>query len=145
VRRTLCAGLSLVVALVGITACSASSSGSKPRPPQPPVDFRGHQHVDIDAQFNLFTPPDILISPGTTVTWHNRDAVAHNISKATDLTNFHGNFGVDAAHFCAGATYSFTFTVLGTNYFYACTIHTGMSGRVEVIKGSPAPTTTLAP
>jgi plastocyanin len=137
--------LALIVATFGFTACSASSSGSKPRATPPPVDFRGHTHVDVDAQFNLFTPPDIIISPGTTVTWHNKDSVAHNISKATDLIDFHGNFGANVQQFGPGASYSFKFTAPGVNYYYTCTIHTGMSGRVEVVTQAPAPTTSIAP
>jgi plastocyanin len=136
--------LALVVAAFGFSACSTNAS-NKARPQPPPIDFRGHTHVDVDAQYNLFTPPDIIISPGTTVTWHNKDEVAHNLSKTTDLVDFHGNFGVDAQHFGPGASYSFKFTVAGPNYFYACTIHTGMGGRVEVVATPPASTTTIAP
>ena len=135
--------LAVFVAVFGLAACSSTSSANKPRPPQPPVDFRGQKNVDIDAQYNLFTPADIIISPGTTVTWHNKDSVAHNVSKATDLVDFHGNFGADAQHFGPGDSYSFKFTTPGVNYFYACTIHTGMSGRVEVVTSAAASTTTL--
>jgi plastocyanin len=143
VRRVL-ALLAVLTAAFGFAACSTNAS-NKPRPAQAPIDFRGRKQVDVDAQYNLFTPADIIVSPGTTVTWHNRDSYAHNITKSTDLVDFHGNFGVDAQHFGPGATYSFTFTTPGVNYFYACTIHTGMSGRVEVVAEPGGPTTTVKP
>ncbi len=133
-----------VVAVFGFSACSTNAS-NKARPPQPPIDFRGQKTVDVDAESTLFTPPDIIISPGTTVTWHNKDPFPHNIMKATDAANFHGDFGVDAQNFGPGASYSYKFTTLGVDYFYVCTIHNGMTGRVEVDAGTSATTTTVKP
>ena len=111
-----------VVAAFGFSACGTNAS-STPRPPQAPVDFRGQKNVNVDAQDNLFTPADIIVSPGTTVTWHNLDSVTHDVEKATDLVDFHGNFGVEPQSFGPGATYSYKFTTPGVNYFYVCTIH----------------------
>ena len=142
-RRVL-ALLAVLTAAFGFAACSTNAS-NKPRPAQAPIDFRGRKQVDVDAQYNLFTPADIIISPGTTVTWHNKDSYAHDITKATDAVNFHGNFGASPANFGPGASYSYKFTTLGVDYFYVCTIHTGMTGRVEVDAGSSATTTTVKP
>jgi plastocyanin len=133
--------LAIVVALVLLGACG--SSGTKARPPQPVLDWRGRTHVDVNADDDLFTPPNIIISPGTTVTWHNVGKTAHNVQKSTDLLDFGAPFGVDAGSFGPGQSYSFTFKKIGTSYFYVCTIHTGMSGHIEVEAGTP--TTTTAP
>ncbi len=128
----------VVVCVLGVTACGSSSN--KTRPQQGPLDWRGRTHVDVDAESNLFTPPEIYISPGTKVTWHNRDTVSHDIRPGAGLIDFGGNFGVDLAGFGPGESYSFTFKKLGANYFYVCTIHTGMTGRIQVQAGTPATT-----
>jgi plastocyanin len=112
-----------------MAACGGSTGGSSRA--QAPVDWRGRTHVDVDATSDRFLPADIVISRGTTVTWHNRDAVVHNIQAASGAVNFGGTFGADAAAFGPGATYAFTFTKLG-DYPYTCTIHPGMTGSVRV-------------
>ena len=130
------AALLAMVALV-LTGCSKSSNNeNKARPPQPPVNLQGRAQVDVDAQFNLFTPPDILVSPGTTVTWHNKDSVAHNVKNA-NFFDKSTTFGVDVANFGPGATYSYKFTTPG-KYYYQCTIHSLMAGTVQVIGAAPA-------
>ena len=131
----------LVATLLAVALLPACGS-SKPKaaPPQPPVDARGKKHVDISADTDangayVFTPAEVIITPGTQLTWHNNDDVAHNVKKAVDSANFGGPFGVDAGDCGPGAVYSFTFSKVG-DYPYACTIHTGMNGRVRVEKAS---------
>jgi plastocyanin len=114
--------VAILVLVLGGTACGSSHKSSTQAVP---VDARGRAHVDIDAPDNVFTPAEIIISPGTTVTWHNRDTVAHNIKSAD------GVFGVDAGPFGSGASYSFTFRKAGT-FDYTCTFHAGMDGDVRV-------------
>jgi plastocyanin len=121
--KRLAAVIGMVVCVIGGAACASSSSKASTQ--QGPVDLRGRTHVDVDAPDNVFTPHEIIISPATTVTWHNRDTVAHNIKSAD------GAFGVDAGQFGAGASYSFAFRNAGT-FDYTCSIHTGMDGRVRV-------------
>jgi plastocyanin len=64
----------------------------------------------------------------------------HNIQKAADIVDFGRPFGVGISDFGPGKSYSFTFTKVGNAYSYVCTIHTGMSGHVQVETGTP-PTT----
>ena len=72
---------------------------------------------------NLFTPANIQVSPGTTVTWTwSSDAITHNVT-FTD--------GAKSGDQGANATYSRTFAATGT-FNYSCTIHPGMSGSVLV-------------
>ena len=133
-----------VVALMLLGACG--SSGKKARAPEPPLDWRGRTHVDVNAEDNQFTPANIIISPGTTVTWHNVGKNVHNVQKASDALDFGAPFGVDAANFGPGESYSFTFEKVGENYFYTCTIHTLMNGHIQVEAGATATTTmTTAP
>ncbi|HTL84690.1 MAG TPA: plastocyanin/azurin family copper-binding protein [Acidimicrobiia bacterium] len=128
----------VLVATMLAVALLPSCGSSKPKvaPPQPAVDYRGKKQVDLFAEDNLFSPAEVIVSPGTKVTWHNSDQVAHNIKKSFDALDFGGPFGADVGEFGPGATYSFTFKKLGTNYYYSCTIHTGMNGRVRVEKSS---------
>jgi plastocyanin len=116
-----------VLALFGATACG--SSKPKAVAPPPPTNMRGHTSVEIDAVGNQFTPVDVVVDVGTKVTWLNKDSVAHNVKKSADALDFGAAFGTDT--FNPGATYSFTFAKAGT-FFYTCTIHTLMSGKVTV-------------
>ena len=117
-------------ALVGATACG--SSKPKVTPPAPPTDARGQKTFTIEARGNAFMPLAVIVDVGTTVTWHNADAVAHDVKKAADALDFGATFGADASKFGPGQSYSFTFTKAGT-FAYTCTIHTFMSGTVRVV------------
>lgn len=70
-----------------------------------------------------FTPATIKVTPGTTITWTNNDAVEHTVS--SDLGLF------DSGPIAPGKTYSQTFTMTGT-FPYHCLIHTLMTGTVTV-------------
>jgi len=124
-------------AVLGLTACS--SSKARVAPVAPPTDGRGQANFLIVARGNQFSPVDVIVDAGTTVTWRNDDAVAHDVKKSADALDFGGTFGADASRFGPGASYSFRFTKTGT-FFYTCTIHTLMSGKVEVVAPT-APTT----
>ncbi len=116
--------------LVGAVGCGSSKPNVQPAPA--PVDLRGHKQVEIDAALNQFTPAAVIVDVGTNVTWRNNDSVAHNVEKSADALDFGAAFGADASRFGPGRTYSFTFTRAGT-FFFTCTIHTLMSGKVEVV------------
>jgi len=128
--RAFLAGVLVVGFLAGTAACS--SSKPKVTPPPPPIDLRGHKAIEIDADLNQFTPAAVIVDVGTKVTWRNTDSVAHDVKKAADALDFGAQFGVDASRFGPGQSYSFTFAKAG-NYFYTCTIHTLMSGKVAVV------------
>jgi plastocyanin len=120
--------LCLVVCLVAGAGCGGSTGGASR---QAVADLRRRTHVDVDAMSNRFVPSDIVINPGTTVTWHNRDPGTHNIRAASAAGDFGAFFGASTDAFGPGATYSFTFTKPG-DFPYTCTIHPGMTGNVRV-------------
>jgi amicyanin len=69
-----------------------------------------------------FSPAELSVKVGTTVTWTNHDDIPHTVvsagkfrSKALDTDN----------------TYSFTFTEAG-EYKYFCSLHPHMTGTVKV-------------
>ncbi|HUI47827.1 MAG TPA: plastocyanin/azurin family copper-binding protein [Acidimicrobiia bacterium] len=128
--RALGAIVLLAFAVAGVAACGSSKPKAVPIPP--PADLRGRKQVEIDAKDNQFTPAAVIVDAGTKVTWRNTDTVAHNVEKSADAVDFGAEFGADASVFGPGETYSFTFRTPGT-YFYTCTIHTLMTGKVQVV------------
>jgi plastocyanin len=120
----------VVLAVLGATGCGSSKPKAAPVPP--PTDARGKKTVTIEAAQNQFSPAAVIVDVGTKVTWKNTDTIAHNVEKSADALDFGAPFGADASKFGPGQSYSFTFTKAGT-FFYTCTIHTLMSGKVEVV------------
>lgn len=82
---------------------------------------------------SAFSPVNLTIMHGTTVTWMNGDAITHTVTSASSSTEHFnsGNVG-------AGTMFSHAFNVAGT-YSYYCQIHgadgnppTGMHGTITV-------------
>lgn len=79
---------------------------------------------DVGMQGSAFQPPVIEVPPGTAVTWTFDDGgVEHNVVGDGWQSDVQ-----------ASGTYQRTFTQPGS-YPYACTLHVGMEGRVEVVDG----------
>jgi plastocyanin len=72
-----------------------------------------------------FSPSNITVTKGTTVTWTNKDAVAHTVTE-TD-----GKNGPKSGDLNQNQTYSFTFNQVGT-FKYDCSLHPYMTGTVTV-------------
>jgi len=72
-----------------------------------------------------FTPANLTVKVGETVTWTNKDEEPHTV--VANDNSFHSP-GMDA-----NATYSFTFTTPGT-FDYICSIHPFMHGTVAVTR-----------
>jgi plastocyanin len=70
-----------------------------------------------------FAPATVTISPGTTITWTNRDEEPHTVV-ANDGSFHSPGMGT-------GATFSHTFSAAGT-FDYVCSIHPMMHGTVVV-------------
>jgi plastocyanin len=119
---------------VCLAACGGGGKGSSSNtlPTPTTVDLRGRKQVEVEAKDNFFTPAAIIVDQGTTVTWKNAGNVVHNVHKSADAVDFGAPFGVDTADFGPGQTYSFTFDKPGT-YAYTCTVHSLMSGTVQVV------------
>jgi plastocyanin len=130
----------VALALLALLAAACGSSSKAEAPvEQPPLDLRGKKTVEIEANANLFSPAAIRITEGTTVSWHNTDTVAHDVQESSDAEDFGAPFGVRVPEFGPGKSYSFTFDEPGT-YFYTCTIHTGMNGKIQVEAAGAATT-----
>lgn len=77
-----------------------------------------------DSKFN---PSSIIISPGTTITWTNKErgiyAPVHTVTS--------GSNGFDSGDLEKKETFSHTFSAAGTFPYY-CKHHSGMTGTVTV-------------
>ena len=70
-----------------------------------------------------FSPSPIIVSANTTVTWTNKDAVAHTVTSDNGL--------FDSGSLDTNASYSHQFTTVGT-FSYHCTVHPTMLAKVIV-------------
>src|SRR5262249_31556213 len=70
-----------------------------------------------------YTPDEVSVAAGTTVTWMNTDYVSHTTT--ADGTGWNSGTVVP------GGQFSFTFQTAGT-FPYHCAIHPGMVGTVVV-------------
>lgn len=84
------------------------------------------QTGSIDIKNMMFTPSQITVAKGGTVTWTNNDTTTHRV--VDDLTNVGGPSSGDIA---PGSTYSFNFTKTGS-FQYHCSIHPSMRGTIVV-------------
>jgi plastocyanin len=80
-----------------------------------------------------FSPANLTIAHGTTVTWMNGAAVDHTVTSAIGSADTY-----NSSFIAAGGTFSHTFANAGT-FAYYCTIHgtdgsppTGMHGTITV-------------
>ncbi|HVS39702.1 MAG TPA: cupredoxin family copper-binding protein [Gemmataceae bacterium] len=72
-----------------------------------------------------FTPRELSVAVGDTVTWVNHDDVPHTATSKDDPAAF------DSKALDTDDKYSFTFTKPGT-YRYYCKVHTHMTGSIIV-------------
>ncbi len=116
-------GAALLVAIIGVTnSCSkdgdpmngdGGNNGGDGTPGVNEVWIRGM----------AFGPSTITISAGTTITWTNKDAVAHTVTSDNGL--------FDSGSIPGNSTYSRQFSTPGT-YPYHCTPHPAMTATVVV-------------
>jgi plastocyanin len=71
-----------------------------------------------------FSPPTIMVKPGTRVTWVNHDEDAHTVTFTSSLK-------VASSPLQGNQSFSYTFQTPGT-YTYICSIHPYMHGTVIV-------------
>jgi plastocyanin len=121
-----------IASLITIGACGGGgdatgptngnpSSPSNPSTPSTPTAPTVTTAVGVGDDF--FTPNNIQVSPGATVTWTWASTAAlHNVTFAD---------GVASATLAGGSSYSRTFSTAGT-FSYVCTLHGGMTGSVVV-------------
>ena len=108
----------------GDTTSPTPPNNNNPGTPTPPVQTGPVSTNSVSVSDDQFSPANIQVSPGTTVTWTwASGSTTHNVT-FSDGTPGSGDKP-------AGSTFSRTFSTAGT-FNYSCTIHPGMSGSVLV-------------
>jgi plastocyanin len=117
----------VAIGLLVLPGCGSSESGFASIPD---VGERFPGEVQADARIDMreieFTPVRVRVAAGSTVTWVNRDSVAHTVVKGTDTYN-----EFTSGEVAPGATYTRTFDEPG-EVEYRCTIHASMEGALSV-------------
>jgi plastocyanin len=122
-RRTIGIGC-LALATLGLAACGSDSGSAGDATQVSRVKQGAGAGASASIKTFQFRPGTVNVSPGTTVTWTNRDDIEHTVTSDSE-----GSFGgsLDGA----GAKFAHRFEQPGT-YAYHCAIHTSMHGRVVV-------------
>lgn len=79
---------------------------------------------EVFIQNSDFSPSTITVAANTTITWTNKDGMAHTVTSDT------GN-ELNSGNIPANGTWSHTFAAAGT-YPYHCTLHPAMKATVKV-------------
>jgi plastocyanin len=111
----------------GNNAGNSTSPQTKSTPPQTSNNSSSTpQTTDkVTIRDMMFSPADITVKTGTTVTWTNQDSIAHTVVE-TD-----GQNGPKSDTLEPNESYSFTYETAGT-FKYHCSIHPNMTGAVTV-------------
>ena len=116
-------GIALLAILLIAFSCSKSSN-SDMNPATNTTGGSGGPGVnEVFIQGMAFVPATITVTAGTTITWTNKDAIAHTVTSDTNL--------FDSGSLSPGKSFTFTFATAGT-YPYHCTIHPTMTATVSV-------------
>lgn len=84
---------------------------------------------EVFIQGMEFNPGTITVAVNSTVTWTNKDGVAHTVTSDTGL--FDSGSISSAGGYGGGGIYRHAFTTAGT-FPYHCSFHASMTGTVIV-------------
>lgn len=101
----------------------STMQGMQSPPPQAKVDATDKKEVQIVIENFTFSPSDVTISPGTKITWINKDEALHTAT-STDKKFNSGGLDTDEK-------FSFVFNDKG-DYPYFCALHPQMKAAIKV-------------
>lgn len=113
------------ISLVALLAAGCGKSAPSIPATNPPAATNQNQSTTANVTINnfAFSPANLTVKQGTTVTWTNNDSVAHTIIGDSG--------GPSSGTLGNGSSYSFTYSQPGT-YPYHCGIHPNMTGTITV-------------
>ena len=114
--------LVVVVLILGVYFVVFNSSEQNNLPDSENPDSSSGNNIKI-INF-AYSPSEIIIKKGDSVTWKNYDSVEHTVT--SDIGDF-----LNSELFGQGESYTMTFTEAG-DYNYHCTPHPYMKGRIIV-------------
>ena len=106
-----------------VAGCGGSKSPSTPSDPAAggsSVTIRGAGYDGGGSA--VFTPGNLTVNRGTTVSWENTDSITHSVVSNSNL--FRTEIG-------PGGAFEFKFDNAGA-FGYSCVIHAGMGGTITV-------------
>lgn len=103
-----------LLAVVLLAAACGGDGGSDAYGEKDAIEISGTA-VTVELKDIQFQPQGIKVKPGTTVTWVNKDSIAHNVRQVESVF-----LSQDAME--EGDTFTFTFDKPG-RYRYVCTYH----------------------
>ncbi|MEI6478350.1 MAG: cupredoxin family copper-binding protein [bacterium] len=106
---------------------SGTTTSTTPTPSATPVASGSPvsgQALIMDIKDLAFANPDVTIKVGDSVTWTNKDSMAHTVTSSDGGP-------LSSSNLSTGQAYSFTFNEKGT-FKYHCAIHPSMTGTVTV-------------
>jgi plastocyanin len=103
----------------GNTSTKPSTNSSSNTPPTQPSTTNKVTIANL-----AFSPSDITVKKGATVTWTNNDSTAHTVTSSAE-------HGPNSQNINPGNSYTFTFADEGT-FNYHCSLHPQMTGTVTV-------------
>jgi plastocyanin len=110
----------------GMTAAQMAQMGRQESTAQPKIVILMHRHVVRLTISNFaFSPANVVVSPGTTLIWTNKDSDPHTVDSTKNI------WSSDALD--TGNHFSRVFGKAGT-FTYYCSIHPFMHGKVIVKK-----------
>lgn len=119
--------LAAIIVVAGVLAFTGGDDGpERSSGMEPPVVITGTSAA-VEIIDNRFKPQDIIVSPGTTVTWTNNGSLPHDVTE--QLGEDQRTFASDTMN--KGDTFVHEFATAG-DYYYYCTIHHSMIGSVQV-------------
>jgi len=80
----------------------------------------------VDIQSSTFSPSNITVKKGSTVTWTNKDSLQHTVTPDDETAEFKASNSLSR-----NESYSVTFNTAGI-YTYHCDLHPDMTGTVTV-------------
>jgi len=118
-------GIAILFAIVTIsnsctkdTTYNTPGSGGGPKGTGPGTN-------EVWIQGMAFSPADITVTAGTTITWTNKENLPHTVTR----TDSPGSF--DSGTLGNNGIFSLKFNTVGT-FTYFCKIHSTMTGSVTV-------------
>jgi len=125
--RLVCSAGALALALA-LPGCGSEKEGFASVPGLGGKEFEGpaRSNVSIDMKNIQFGPPQVKLARGATVTWINRDQVAHDVTQGSRVYNEFTSPDIEP-----GQTFRHTFDEPG-EVRYRCTIHANMEGEFRV-------------
>ena len=123
--------VSVLVLTIALAACSTQATPASPQASAYPI-VDNYSAVSPAAGTTLeismvnfsFSPKEVAIKKGTTVTWTNQDSAVHTVT--SDMPLF------DSGDLAQGKSFSYTFSTAGT-FAYHCIPHQAkMTGTIVV-------------